>query len=454
MNKLPNIDTDVASNFSIRGDFAYLLPGSPKQVKLNGEATSYIDDFEGAQIPLDLKTPQQWFMSSSPQGYGGELDGTLDYGKKRAKLSWYIIDQLFYGNSSLQPSNIDDTELSRAEVRSIRYEELFPEQDRDITQTSIVRTLDLAYYPSERGSNNYDTTNVGVDGTFTNPQDRWGGITRPLTVNNFEQANIEYIQFWVQDPYEHYSITNEEGLPVGTDPQNPINQVGDLYFNLGNISEDVLKDDRKVYENGFPSEGGTENTDPSIWGKVPSNQSLLYAFDTDDTSRTNQDIGLDGLNDDEETVEFGTSFGPDPSSDNYRFYRGSQYDEEDAGILPRYKAFNNTQGNSPTASLSTETYPTAATNNPDVEDINKDQTMSSVESYYQYKVSLNSNRLAVGTNYIVDEKITTVLLDDGSTTLQSFSFNSWRNYIRNWFFLCIFFNIYDTDSKILQFSWS
>ncbi|MDC9723728.1 MAG: cell surface protein SprA [Urechidicola sp.] len=419
VNKLPNIDTDVASNFSVRGDFAYLLPGAPNKIELNGEPTSYIDDFEGAQIPLELKTPQQWFMASTPQGqtsldFGGD-DDTIDFGKKRAKMAWYIIDQIFYGGSSLQPSNIDDTELSRAEVRSVRFEELFPEQDRDITQTSLVRTLDLSYYPSERGSNNYDTNNVGGDGKFTDPEDRWGGITRPLTVTNFEQANIEYIQFWMQDPYPQYSITNEEGLPLGVDPQNPINQVGELYFNLGNISEDVLKDGRKIYENGLPAEGGTTNTDATIWGKVPTGQSLLYTFDIDDASRLNQDIGLDGLNDEEEAAMFGTSFGPDPSSDNYRYFRGSEYDAADAGILTRYKDFNNTQGNSPTASLSPESFPTSATNNPDVEDIDKDQTMSSVESYYQYRVSMNSNQLVVGQNNIVDEKNVSVLLDDGST---------------------------------------
>ncbi len=418
VNKLPNIDTDVASNFSVRGDFAYLLPGSPKRVEVNGEATTYIDDFEGAQIPLELKTPQQWFAASTPQGQlsldlGGD-DNNLDYNKKRARLAWYVVDQLFYGNSSLQPSNIDDTELSRAEVRRVRFEELFPEQDRDITQTSVVRTLDLSYYPSERGSNNYDTNNVGGDGKFTDPEERWGGITRPLTVTNFEQANIEYIQFWMQDPYPHYSITNEEGLPLGVDPQNPSNQVGDLYFNLGNISEDVLKDGRKVYENGLPSEGGITNTEPTIWGKIPTGQSLLYTFDVDDNSRLNQDIGLDGLNDDEETAMFGSSFGPDPSSDNYRYFRGSEYDAANASILTRYKVYNNTQGNSPTASLSTENYPTQATNNPDVEDIDKDQTMSTVESYYQYRVSLNSSNLVVGQNNIVDEKNVMVTLEDGS----------------------------------------
>ena len=419
VNKLPNIDTDVVSNFSIRGDFAYLKPGSPKRISLDGEATSYVDDFEGSQIPLEIKSVQQWHLASTPQYQtqfdlgGNEID--LSYGYKRARLAWYIIDPLFYGGTSLKPGNIDNAELSRAEVRRIRFEELFPEQDLDLTQTTIVRTFDLAYFPNERGSYNYDTNNVGGDGKFTNPEDRWAGITRALTTTDFERSNVEYIQFWLMNPYDHYSITNKEGLPVGVDPNDPANQVGDLYFNLGNISEDVLKDGRKMYENGLPENPlSTTTTDPTIWGKIPTNQSLLYAFSDNDNERLNQDIGYDGLNDEEETQLFGTSFGLDPANDNYSYFRSSEYDNTDASIITRYKRYNNTQGNSPTNNLSPENYPTSATTFPDTEDIDKDQTMNSVESYYQYKVSLNKSDLVVGRNNIVDEKTVTVQLEDGS----------------------------------------
>ncbi|UMB52663.1 cell surface protein SprA [Lutibacter sp. A64] len=418
-NKLPNIDTDYKSNFSIRGDFAYLKPGSPSRIELDGEATSYVDDFEGSQIPLELKSIQQWHLASTPQ-YQTQFDlggnaSDISYGYKRARLSWYIIDPLFYGGSSLKPGNIDNEELSRAEVRRVRYEELFPEQDLDLTQSTIVRTLDLAYFPNERGSYNYDTSNVGADGKFTNPEERWGGITRALTTTNFEQSNVEYIQFWLMDPYDHYSITNEEGLPVGVNPSNPENQVGELYFNLGNVSEDILKDGRKMYENGLPEDPlSTNNTEETMWGKIPTNQSLLYAFSDDDNERLNQDIGFDGLNDDQEVAKFGTAFGPDPSNDNYSYFRSTEYDNSNASILTRYKKYNNTEGNSPTNNLSTESYPTSATTYPDTEDINKDQTMNTVESYYQYKVSLNKSDLVVGQNNIVDEKVVTVTLEDGS----------------------------------------
>ncbi|WP_231374047.1 T9SS outer membrane translocon Sov/SprA [Aureivirga marina] len=428
VNKLPNIDTDVPSNISVRGDFAYLKPGQPKAIKEGGEANAYIDDFEGSQIPLDISSPLQWYLASTPQhqpdlDLGGDAND-LSYGAKRANLAWYTIDQLFYGGS-LQPGNIDEEELSRAEVRRIRYNEIFPEQDLDITQSSIVRTLDLAYYPFTRGTYNYDEPEVGEEGYLTDPESRWGGIMRPLTTTNFDQANIEYIQFWIQDPYDYYSITEAEGLPAGVDPFNPANQVGDLYFNLGNISEDILKDNRKVYENGYPGDGNQivgENVLESgnNFGYIPKNQSLLYAFDESDEARPNQDIGFDGLNDTREKEYFAQNANPlfasfeDPSTDNYRFYRSSVYDAEDASVLSRYQNFNKTQGNSPTIDNSPESYPTSATSYPDVEDVNKDQTMNTVESYWQFKVSMAKSDLVVGQNHIVDEKVVTVNPEDGT----------------------------------------
>ena len=417
-NKLPFVDTDVPSNLSIRADMAYLIPGSPNGIDVTGAATAYIDDFEASQIPISLLTPLQWFAASTPQRSAANLNGLagdITYNDLRSRLAWYNIDPIFYGAGNT-PGNIDADALSRSETRQINFSELFPNQELDVTQQTLVRTLDLAYFPSERGAYNFDTDNLNTDGTFSNPDARWGGIMRPLTTNNFEQANVEYIQFWMMDPYTNYSITNEEGLPAGVNPKDPQNQVGELYLNLGNISEDILKDNRKMYENGLPIDGLTSNTTSTIWGKVPTNPSIIYAFDENDASRTNQDIGLDGLTDAEERLKFPTLASlQDPASDNYRYYRGSELDAINASIITRYKLFNNTQGNSPTLNQSTESFPTSSTTYPDVEDINKDQTMNTVESYFEYKVSLNSSDLVVGQNFIVDQKETQVTLQNGNT---------------------------------------
>ena len=206
--------------------------------------------------------------AASEYDFGGELTEDLEYGKKRAKLAWYSIDRLFYGASSLTPSNIDNIEISRAEVSRVEYGEIFPNTNLDLTQTNTIRTFDMAYYPSERGSYNFET-DLTLDGRLKQPEENWGGITRPLNTTDFDRANVEYIQFWLQDPYDHYSITQEEGLPVGVNPQDINNQQGALYINLGNISEDILKDNRKMYENGLPAFNEEDNTDETAWGKNP-----------------------------------------------------------------------------------------------------------------------------------------------------------------------------------------
>ncbi len=445
VNKLPNIDTDVESNFSIRAEAAYLFPGSPSGIDLNGEAASYVDDFEGSQIPLDISSPRQWFLASTPEDINlapgdplnfrdanvpaalytsTEQRDKLRVGAERSKLAWYTIDRLFYG-TQLKPSNIDDIELSRAEVRRVNFEELFPQLQLDITQANIVNTLDLAYYPQERGSYNFNEEATLASNNYdSNPEDKWGGIMRSLTTTDFQQANIEYIQFWLMDPYINYSIRPEEGGPAVV---NPADFGGELYFNLGNVSEDILDDNRRMYENGLPPDGdkivGT-NVSDEFYSFIPINQSLIYAFTEEDSERPNQDVGLDGRNNEEELAKFTAAFGDDPSNDDFQFFRGSQLDAADAGILQRYKRFNNTQGNSPTINNSTESFPTSATSFPDIEDINQDQTMSDIESYYQYRVSLFPADLDINRpstpdnpNYIVDQKEEPITLNNGQTQI-------------------------------------
>ena len=423
-NKLPFVDTDAPSNLSVRGDVAYLIPGTPSGIDVKGAATSYIDDFEASQVPISILSAFDWYEASTPKYFpnlNGE-SGDLSYNYKRGKLAWYSVDQIFYGAGNT-PASINADALSRAETRQINYRELFPNVQLDITQNSLVRTLDLAYFPQERGSYNFDPTatiqNEKV--TLPDPETRWGGIMRPLTTNNFDQANVEYMQFWIMDPYENYSLTTAEGLPQEVDPNSPANQVGDLYINLGNISEDILKDNRKMYENGLPEDGlkvNESNVNRTIWGDIPKNPSIIYAFNELDDARINQDLGFDGLKDTEEKELKGIGGYAnlsDPAGDNFQFFRGSNLDATNASLIARYKDFNNTQGNSPTLDQSTEAYPISSTTYPDTEDVNRDQTMNTVESYFEYKISLNKADLRKGVGYVVDEKKTRVTLENGTT---------------------------------------
>jgi cell surface protein SprA len=64
--QLPNLDTDVPSNLSIRGEVAFLKPNSPKAADFQGESTIYVDDFEGSQSTIDMRSAYAWSLSSTP----------------------------------------------------------------------------------------------------------------------------------------------------------------------------------------------------------------------------------------------------------------------------------------------------------------------------------------------------------------------------------------------------
>lgn len=390
-NKLPNVDTDVPSNLSVRGEVAVLKSDSPKGDKFGGETTVYVEDFEGSQTNLDMKSPASWSLASVPIGFGGlspnnEIpNNDIDSGFRRAKLSWYTIDPIFY--TSQRPGGISDDDLASNRTRRIYVRELFPVNDIVQGQSTVVPTLDLTYYPTERGPYNFSPLANGSN-NLPNPENNWGGIMRGISSTNFEQANVEYIQFWVMDPF------------VGNmgDAANPFNS-GQLIINLGEISEDILKDGRKMYENGLPEAGSTQATHTTVWGKVPASQSLIYAFDTNDANRAAQDLGFDGLTDDEEAQKFPMFAGiDDPAQDNYQNFLAAQ-----GSLIERYKKYNGTQGNSPVSISGNDR---GSTTIPDVEDVNRDNTMNTIDAYYQYTINLQPN-LQEGQNYVTNVMNTT-----------------------------------------------
>lgn len=420
---LPVISTTEKSTFSISGEVAHLIPGQPKAINKGG--TSYVDDFEGAQSTIDLRTVTAWRLASIPQGqpdlFPEAATKQLSSGFKRSKLSWYTIDPLFYQANALTPQHIrdDPTMLADSRMRLVNNSDIFPNLQQQYGTPTNIPILELAYYPKERGMYNYDTTNtVNPDGTFADPEERWAGISRALTTNDFELANVQFIQFWVLDPF------NEDAEKV--DPTKP-HSGGDLYLNLGNISEDVLTDSRKSYENGLPPTGQAivDNQDTTSWARIPTQQVVVNAFDTDPNSRVNQDVGLDGWGDNQEKEAFknyvnwiqnNSTLDPavkallaaDPSSDDYNFYRDDDYDAKKLNILERYKKYNGPEGNSPTTEMSTAQntggYPTQASNMPDLEDINQDNNLSESESYFQYKISLRPGDLQEGKNFITNKQ--------------------------------------------------
>ena len=390
VNKLPNIDTDVKSNVSIRGEFAYLVPGTPASDDFGGKATTYIDDFEASQTSIDINNPLSWELSSVPLGFGGELgNGDLGVGNKRAKMSWYTIDPIFYSNN--RPNGISDSDISNYATRRVSLNEIFPNTDVVQGQPQVVYTMDVAYNPSQRGPYNYNPAAAGGN-TLPNPKNNFGGIMRSINTTNFEQSNVEYIQFWVMDPYIY--------------PENSGRTGGTINFNLGNISEDVLKDGRKQYENGLPELEGEANTINTAFGAVPADNSLVYAFDSEGDARTRQDAGYDGLLDAAEATKFSDFAGlPDPSADNYQYFLNT-----DGGIVQRYQNYNGTQGNSPTQVTNTNRGNTTL---PTTEDINRDNTMNTINSYFEYEIPFFQGMNIDNNQYITDVKELTTTLRNG-----------------------------------------
>ena len=432
LNKVPFLHVTQPSNISFTGEFAQLIAGEAGGTQDNA---SYIDDFEDTKGAIDVMTPTSWVLSSVPS-----LNFKNDYNDKtglssgfhRSRMAWYTIDPLFTRRgSSLTPGHIksDLKQLSNHYVREVYVKELFPLRDQSTYQgaTNTLSVLNLAYYPSEPGPYNFNVADLQPDGTLQNPQRNWGGMMRKLDTNDFEQANVEYIEFWMLDPFI-YSREQADAADYG----------GDFYINLGEVSEDILRDGKKFYESGMPVDGSNSFT-YTQWGKIPTQSTVTYAFATTSGSRALQDVGFNGLTDAEEQTFYKSAYldqiqgkvnqavfdsiFADPARDDYHYYRGSDWDEMRAPILLRYKYINNPQGNSPDSDSRTESYDTSYKSTPDVEDINQDYTLNEYEKYYQYHVSIRPEDLVVGNNFIVDKReYTQTMRDQTRSTVTWYQF--------------------------------
>ena len=431
LNKIPFLHVKDPSYISFTGEFAQLIAGTARGTQDNA---SYIDDFENTKNYIDVSNPKLWTLSSVPTMFQESTDKLgVTSGMNRALLAWYNVDPIFTRRSStLTPAHIksDLNQLSNHYVREVYVKELYPNRDQSTYNgaTSTLPILNLAYYPQERGPYNL-SLGLNSDGTLQQPETKWGGMMRKIDTNDFEQANIEYIEFWLLDPFIY---TREQGRAS--------DYAGDLYFNLGEISEDILRDGKKFYESGMPVDG-SNNFTTTQWGKIPVQATQTYAFATTTGSRKKQDVGYNGLTDEEEQ-QYGAyhdwlnavsgvvtndstlqAWRQDPAGDDYHYYRGTDFDNERKSILERYKRINNPQGNSPETEDQTESYDTSYKSGPDVEDINQDYTLNEYERYYQYKVRISPEILEAYRNgvppadcFITDMRTSRVKLRNGDTT--------------------------------------
>ncbi len=438
LDRLPLLHLTQPSQISFTGEFAQLIAGNASGTQDNA---SYLDDFENAKNLIDVSDPKAWVLSSVPTMFPNHNDKTgVSSGYDRALLAWYNVDPIFTRrSSSLTPAHIkgDLEQLSNHYVREVYVRELYPNRDQSTYNgaTSTLSVLNLAYYPQERGPYNL-TLDYNADGTLRNPSQRWGGMMRRLETTDFEEANIEYVEFWMLDPFIY---TRKNGTSS--------KYSGELYLNLGEVSEDVLRDGKKFYESGMPVDGTSSFTDTQ-WGRIPVQATQTYAFATTSGSRPKQDVGLNGLTDDEERTfdayanwlnNVGSvvtndsllqAWRNDPAGDDYHYYRGSDFDSERKSILDRYKRINNPQGNSPASDNQTESYDTSYKTGPDVEDINQDFTLNEYERYYQYKIRISDDELQAYNRgsksddcYIVDHRDYNAKLRNGdSMTVRWYQF--------------------------------
>ncbi len=435
VDMIPLINTKAISNITMNAEFANLIPGHSKAIGKSG--TTYIDDFESSKSTIDMKNVGSWFIASTPQGqpdmFPEAVSGSrLAFNYNRAKLAWYVIDpSVFYRNNNQLPPNITNDDISNHFAREVYEQEVFPNRQPENNLPSNISVLNMAFYPKERGPYNYDVDGTGgyslglnSDGTLVGPDSRWGGMMRRIESTDFEETNIEYIEFWMMDPFVY------DNTAAG----------GQMYIDLGDVSEDVLRDSRKSVENGLPTTADTTGNivDTTMWGWVPTMQPLTNSFDNNEDARPFQDVGLDGLSDDNENIFFSdyindvlNHFGSgssayqnalvDPSGDDFHYFRGPDYDNEAKTILKRYKNFNGTDGNSPTDQQTQDeygvNYPMQSTTLPDGEDINRDNTLSESERYFQYQIDLSPSKMVIGQNYIADIlDATTGRLPNGTTS--------------------------------------
>ena len=421
VNLWPTIKTNTPSMISFRGEVANLAANNPRNTEINGETNVYIDDFEGAQTNIDVKGFTAWNLSSVPaEGVQNAGSEGIESGYGRAKLAWYSIDQVFY---SRPISGINNNDISSNETRRVDINELFPEQDLVPGMLRTLSTFDLAYYPKEKGPyNNSKYEQFKIDS-----KNNWAGITRALNATNFEQSNVEFIEFWLLDTF--------------SDMDSQQTEIGELVFHLGNISEDILRDGRKQFENGLPGVQAVTPIYETPWGKVPANQSLVYAFNTEEADRALQDVGLDGLNDEEERAIFTNGPDDDPAGDNYRYFL-----QAEGSILNRYKNYNGLENNTPFSFSDTDR---GNTTEPDTEDINRDQSMNTIDSYFEFRVPIQKN-MSVGNHPFVTDVRDNIQVnapngDQYTTRWIQFKIPIQKNYYENTSFASYFKAINQID---------
>ena len=292
INLLPGISTNTASDFSVKGEFAYMMPDpNSKKSTISGDegkGIAYIDDFEGAKriIPLGVHYAM-WQEMSPPATFNQNLKLF-----SKAKTFWF----------SVQPSDVSVSEIWGDKKKVARGQDL-------------IMTLNINYNPRDRGMFNYSPN---LEQTLLqNPKKNWGGLQRSISSSaiDFVKENITFIEFWAK--IEKGKITK----------QNKI------YIDLGLISEDIILNNRlDTEEKGFINGILGEDEDNGIDGLSNAEELIKdSAF-----VRVNK-----GLFPSIENDPAGDDYSYQQSSFNYKLINGTEGDRiAETGRLPESEDFN------------------------------------------------------------------------------------------------------------------
>lgn len=438
IDNMPLLQTKEPSNISFTGEWAQLRPGvaqtnavseAIKQNKLfkdEENGVSFIDDFEGVETNISFLSPGRWNLAAAPAaipGYAPDepffgndpptsptttLDDKIARSDLRGQFSWYSIPR----NISGIIGNAPDT----PESRLVKVTDVFPGKKDYQTQDQYITTLDVFYDPTNRGPYNYNKNLKQV--TEQEPERMWGGMTAvlPSGLEDLTQNNIEFIEFWVQ------SILPKGREPTPSDLQD---YNGNMYIDVGVISEDVVPNFRMNSEDGLVENPNNLVVDQRGRSYLPSTNPLTDGQFSNET-RAQEDVGLDGapntggVGNRNERVLFDDflqamreAYGPesekyqeiaaDPSNDDYFYFGQSEMDG-----LPKqarfYRMHGYHEGNTPQSGGDKR----AVTNQPDTEGLVTASIVERNNSYYEYQVDWNPadvNNLNIGSpgTYIVDK---------------------------------------------------
>src|SRR5690606_23418308 len=222
----------------------------------------------------------------------------LESGYGRAVLTWYNMDPIFFRQQGTpKPISQDKNSRSNNYTREVRVVELFPNLQLPPQQQPNLPILDVNFYPDERGPYNFDVSSLNQFGKIIDPRKSFGSMMRRVETTDWEGANIDYIEFWLMDPFDpdldqlkkwstgDNNATNANLLPDGG---------GDLLIHIGNMSEDIMQDGKFFFENGLAAGNNTfVNDSSSVWGYVPGQQIINQNFSSEPSERELLDSGLD-----------------------------------------------------------------------------------------------------------------------------------------------------------------